>query len=75
VVATSAGGIPDAVVEGETGRLVPPRDHRALAQALVDTLSSASTLERFGAAGRGRFLRELTSVAMVQATLAAYGRS
>lgn len=72
VVATRAGGIPDAVVDHETGRLVAPRDHHALARALVETLSSRATLEGYGAAGRARFLKRLTSAAMVEATLAAY---
>lgn len=74
VVATRAGGIPDAVIDGETGRLVAPRDHAALAQALVETLSHPEALQRFGVAGRKRFVNELTSAAMVKATLAAYSR-
>jgi glycosyltransferase involved in cell wall biosynthesis len=72
VVATRTGGIPDAVADGETGTLVPPGDHQALAQALAEMLDSAETRARYGAAGRDRFLRELTSAAMVEATLAAY---
>ena len=72
VVATRAGGIPDSVVEGETGRLCAPRDHEGLARALLETLASVSARERFGAAGRLRFLKEFTSAAMVEATLAAY---
>lgn len=38
VVATRVGGIPEVVVEGETGRLVPPTDPAALEQALRETL-------------------------------------
>jgi hypothetical protein len=34
VVATTAGGTPEAIVHGETGLLVPPRDPEALAEAL-----------------------------------------
>ena len=34
IVATSAGGIPEVVVNGETGFLMPPRDHQAMARAL-----------------------------------------
>ena len=72
VVATRAGGIPDAVVDGETGRLAAPRDHEALARALLETLDSPSARERYGASGRARFEREFTSAAMVRATLLAY---
>jgi glycosyltransferase involved in cell wall biosynthesis len=35
VVATAVGGVPEAVVDGETGLLVPPRDASALAAALL----------------------------------------
>jgi glycosyltransferase involved in cell wall biosynthesis len=73
VVATQAGGIPDVVVDGETGRLVPAREPQALAQALGGALQSDSRREAWGLAGRARFLRYFTSAAMVKATLAAYG--
>ena len=72
VVATRAGGIPDAVADGETGRLAEPRDHEGLAKALIETLASPLALERYGASGRERFEREFTSAAMAKATLAAY---
>lgn len=72
VVATRAGGIPDAVADGETGRLAEPRDHEGLARALVETLASPSLRERYGASARARFEKEFTSAAMVQATLLAY---
>jgi glycosyltransferase involved in cell wall biosynthesis len=72
VVATRAGGIPDAVVDGETGRLAAIRDHEALAKALLETLDSPSARERYGASGRARFEKEFTSAAMVKATLLAY---
>lgn len=74
VVATRAGGIPDSVVDLETGRLAPPRDDQALAAALIDVLASPQIRARYGAAGRARFAKEFTSAAMVEATLAAYGR-
>lgn len=34
VVGTTVGGIPEVAIEGETGLLVPPRDHAALTRAL-----------------------------------------
>ena len=72
VVATRAGGIPDAVVDGETGRMVSPRDPEALAAALLETLESPSIRDRYGALGRARFEQDFTSTAMVRATLSAY---
>ncbi len=52
VVGTRVGGIPDLVVEGQTGLLVPPEDAPALAAALVRVLSDRALAERLGAAAR-----------------------
>lgn len=54
VVATRVGGVPDIVVEGETGLLVPPRDPTALARAAVELLRDRDRAARMGAAGRKR---------------------
>jgi glycosyltransferase involved in cell wall biosynthesis len=72
VVATAAGGIPEAVEDGVTGRLVPPRDPEALALALVEVLRDSSRREAMGAAGRRRFLDRFTADRMVDQTLAVY---
>jgi glycosyltransferase involved in cell wall biosynthesis len=69
VVATAAGGIPEAVLDGVTGRVVPVRDVRALADALVEVLSHPERREAMGRAGRERFLERFTADAMVEATL------
>jgi glycosyltransferase involved in cell wall biosynthesis len=42
VVATTVGGIPEMVAEGKTGLLVPPRDARSLADAIVTLLQNQS---------------------------------
>lgn len=47
VVATAVGGHGDAVVDGWNGRLVPPGNSRALADALVPFLSEEATRRRF----------------------------
>jgi glycosyltransferase involved in cell wall biosynthesis len=73
VVATAAGGIPEAVVDGVTGRVVPPRDADALAAALVDALDNPERRAAWGRAGRQRFEERFTADRMVDATLAVYG--
>jgi glycosyltransferase involved in cell wall biosynthesis len=69
VVATAAGGIPEAVEDGVTGRVTPPRDPAALARALADVLGDEERRRAYGAAGRRRFLERFTSDHMVDETL------
>ena len=52
VVATSVGGIPELVTEGVTGRLVPPGDANAIADALIELLDAPERAASFGRAGR-----------------------
>jgi glycosyltransferase involved in cell wall biosynthesis len=54
VVASRVDGIPDAVLDGETGVLVPPDDAGALAGALDSLLGDGAWTERLGAAGMRR---------------------
>ena len=52
VVSTDVGGLPELVDDGVTGRLVPPRDTAALADALVEGLSDATGSDpQWGRAG------------------------
>lgn len=71
VVATSAGGTPEVVVDGETGLLPPPEDVAALASALERVLADADLRRRLAYAGRQRVQR-YTSDALLTATLAVY---
>ena len=57
VIATSVGGLPDAVIDGETGLIVPPRDVEALRAALERLLGDAELRARLGAGAR-RFAEE-----------------
>jgi len=61
-VATAVGGIPELVVPGVTGRLVPPGDIPALAAAVEGLLADKDARRRMGAAGRkvaeARFARQ-----------------
>lgn len=54
VVATRGGGVPEIVVDGETGLLVPMSDAPAMAAAILRLLSDAALRERMGRAGRQR---------------------
>jgi colanic acid/amylovoran biosynthesis glycosyltransferase len=54
VVSTRQSGIPEAVEDGRTGLLVPPRDAPALADALAALLLDGDLRARFGVAGRER---------------------
>ena len=54
VVATAHGGPAEIVVDGVTGRLVPPRDADALAAAVCALLGDPAAAARMGAAGRAR---------------------
>jgi glycosyltransferase involved in cell wall biosynthesis len=74
VVATEAGGIPEVVVEGTTGFLVPPRDHQAMADAIVTLLKDESLRRRMGDAGLARARACFSAERMVQETLRLYQR-
>ena len=54
VVATRVGGIPEVVVDGATGILVPPREPQAMARALSSLLDDPVRRAEMGARGRDR---------------------
>lgn len=58
VVGARAGGIPDAIREGETGRLVTPGDPEELASVLDELLAHPERAERLGRRGRDRVLEQ-----------------
>jgi glycosyltransferase involved in cell wall biosynthesis len=60
VVSTPVSGVPLAVVDGATGRLVAEGDAVALRGALLDLLSNPGKARAWGEAGRRRALTELT---------------
>lgn len=72
VVATSAGGIPEVVVDGVTGLLVPPRNVERLAGAIIRLLTNASLRQEMGSSGFVRTRELFSADRMVDQTLGAY---
>jgi len=75
VVACDVGGIPEAVKDGQTGLLVPPRDATALARAVISLRNDQSLAERLGANGRLLVEEHFTLRAMAARTRQCYGPS
>ena len=72
VVATAVGGIPELIVDGETGFLVPARDSSALAHALGCLVADPALRRRQGKAARARAEREFDLPAFRRAHIALY---
>jgi len=51
VVATNAGSIPEIIINGKTGVLVPPRDSKALAEAIIELLTNRNKARKMGKRG------------------------
>jgi glycosyltransferase involved in cell wall biosynthesis len=60
VIGTRHGGIPELIIDGETGLLVGERDTAALTDALRQLLTSKERRLQLGAAGRERIVREFS---------------
>lgn len=75
VVATAVGGLPEAVEDGRTGLIVPPRDERALADAVVALLQDPGRRRAMGAAGRRKLRREASAEVVAARTLQVYERA
>jgi glycosyltransferase involved in cell wall biosynthesis len=72
VIASDAGGMPEAVTDGETGVLTPPGDAKALEMAMEQLLSAPAQANAFGQMGRARMLREFSIPVMAEGNLEVY---
>lgn len=72
VVATGVSAIPEIVVSGTTGRLVPPDDPAALAEALIDVLGNSSFRRESAARGFERLVERFSPERMARETAAVY---
>jgi glycosyltransferase involved in cell wall biosynthesis len=72
VVSTRVYGIPEVVVDGESGVLVPPDDVAALRDALARVIGDPALRARMGERGRERFERHFTLERQVDAIADVY---
>jgi glycosyltransferase involved in cell wall biosynthesis len=72
VVGTTVGGTPELVRDGETGRLVPPADAAALAEAILGLLSDPVRARTLAQRGQALVLAEHSIDATMARTLAVY---
>lgn len=63
-VVTDVGGMPDVVAQAGVGRVVPPRDVPALAQALVDLAGDAGSRQRWAETARAAYQQHYTIARM-----------
>jgi glycosyltransferase involved in cell wall biosynthesis len=70
VVATDAGGLPEAV--GEGGRVVKSGDAQALAEAMIAALKDTADTQRMNTLARARVDREFSANSLADGTLAVY---
>jgi glycosyltransferase involved in cell wall biosynthesis len=66
VVATRVGGNPEAIIDGETGWLVPPKKPNELALKIVDLLNDSEKGKKWGEAGRRRVMKNYPVKKMVE---------
>ncbi|MBL8862402.1 MAG: glycosyltransferase family 4 protein [Planctomycetes bacterium] len=72
VLATNVSAVPEVVVDGETGLLVPPADHVPLAAAIVRLTRDPDLRARLAAAGARRVRERFGLERMFDATLSVY---
>jgi glycosyltransferase involved in cell wall biosynthesis len=72
VVASRFSGIPEVVLDGETGLLVPPGNPPALAEAVIALLNDPQRCRRMGEKGRERAEQYFTQEQMLKKTFAFY---
>lgn len=73
VVATAVGGSQEAVIDGETGFLVPSDDHEALADRVTVLLKDPKKRKMMGERGRAVAIERFSLDAMVEKTEKLYG--
>ena len=74
VVASNSGGIPEVILDGETGRLVAPADPAALAEAIIELLTNPERAKRMARRGQEVVRQDFSVEAMVEKNIEVYQR-
>lgn len=74
VLASRVGGLPEIVVDGVTGYLIPPGDIEGLVRHIAELANDRVRLAKMGAAGRRRVQEEFTEEAMASHMASFYAR-
>lgn len=72
VVATNVGAIPEVVEHGKTGLLVPPRDEKALADAIIKLLMDDKLKKKMGENAHRKMKEELSWDKIAEKTIEIY---
>ncbi len=72
VLATRVSAVPEVVVDGETGVLVPPSDVKALAEGMLRLAGDPATRARLGTNGRARVAAAFGLDRMIDETIGVY---
>lgn len=72
IVATMVSAIPEIVLDGETGILVPPNDPELMAEGITKLLTQPTLARQMGCRGKQRLEREFSAQKMIAATEVLY---
>jgi sugar transferase (PEP-CTERM/EpsH1 system associated) len=67
-IVTDVGGNREAVIDGETGFIVPPGNPLAMSEAIIELIDKPELRRKMGIKGKERFLKNFTAQVMVQRT-------
>jgi glycosyltransferase involved in cell wall biosynthesis len=59
-IGTNTDSMPEIIQEGQTGFIVPPNDHKALADRIITLLSDEELMRKMGEQGYQRVKRDFT---------------
>lgn len=75
VIATTVGGLPEQVDDGRTGILVPPRDEKKLADAVIRLMRDKQLRRKLGNNGRTKLDNEWSADVVAKQTIPVYHKA